>query len=322
MRYKHLLAVLIVCIISFCATYALKDDLLNQAFKQSLLYNYQIDLRWARSATSVWTEVFKSSIWIQLNIENIGNDPKVCAVNGKPIQTDLSKEICNKQYSGTFTDDFMCFKNWLNIPVVATSCLTTDPSYNSSTCEIQRQSDCASKGGQYIPPPNGICYKSTIVQWEVPVDGVTNEEDCLNPSWLASLSSSARRRSQPSHCVMSDGTIKIISDIDKDNSCKALWWTFEEPGIFDVTKKDPLLIRIIKFFIRMTVLLWVSAFIYVWIRYILSSSSWWDLYNSAEIRLLIQIWVWIIIVLMSLAILYLILSITGSGSEVVQDLSG
>ena len=306
---------------------AIQDDLLNKAFKKSFEHEFQIDLWNARSATTVGNEVFKSSVGIALDLQNIGNDPKVCLVNGKPIITDMAKEICNTQYSGTFTDDFMCIKNDLNIPLATPLCLSTNPNYDSHACDTQRQSTCSNQWWQYIPPPAGTCHQRNILQWsiwngEMPVQHADNEESCLNPWFGESLVVSDRRWSQPWHCVLHDGSIKTITDTDKQTSCQALWWTYEEPNRIDLTKTDPLIIRIIKFFIRMTVLLWVSVFIYIGITYILSSSGNDSLYDSEKVHLLIQIWAGILIALASLTILYLILSITGSGSDIVQDLSG
>lgn len=71
----------------------------------------------------------------------------------------------------------------------------------------------------------------------------------------------------------------------------------------------------------MIVLVGVSVFIYIGVRYIMSA---WDgeLYDSEKTHLLVQIGAGILIALASMTILYFILSITGTGSDIIQSFSG
>lgn len=320
---KYILYILSLCICCSSVldhSYAIKDDLLNKAFKKSFEYEHQIDLWWARSATTVWAEVFKSSVGVTIDLQAIGNDPKVCVANGKQVMTDLGKEICNNKYDGIYTDDFVCIKNGVSIPIAATSCIQTHTNYNPIQCQTQKTSWCTSQWGIPISPPNGQCHQWKIFVWETVNWSINNKQDCLNPAWR-NLIVDSTKRVQPSHCVLPDWWVKIITDSDKEASCSALWGKYAQPEVFKLQKNDPLIIRIIKFFIRMTVLLWVSIFIYIGIQYVRSSKESDSLYDSGKVRLLIQIWVGILIALGSLTILYLILSITSTGSDIVQEFS-
>ena len=221
-------------------------------------------------------EVFKSSVWVSVNLENILSDPKKCIVNGKPMITNMAKEICQNQYNGTFANESLCMKNGVSIPLAVPQCVPTNTSYNASTCESAKKSQCSSNGWKHIPP---------------------------------------------SSCILGNGNIQDITDTDKTNACNTLWGTYEEPKTISIKKTDPLIIRIIKFIIRMIVLVGVSVFIYIGVRYIMSA---WDgeLYDSEKTHLLVQIGAGILIALASMTILYFILSITGTGSDIIQSFSG
>ncbi len=88
-----------------------------------------------------------------------------------------------------------------------------------------------------------------------------------------------------------------------------LWGTWDNP-IISTTTEAPLIVRITKFLLRMTMVLAVTMIIYNGIMYIIESAKWSDVKDAKQN--IIFIVVWILIALMSLWIINLISSVTVS----------
>jgi len=81
-----------------------------------------------------------------------------------------------------------------------------------------------------------------------------------------------------------------------------------ERKILNFTPQAPLIVRIAKFFLRMTVALAITMVIYNWIYYIVESAKGWDV-TKAKTNL-VYVWVWLVVSLMSLTIINLISSVS------------
>lgn len=84
-----------------------------------------------------------------------------------------------------------------------------------------------------------------------------------------------------------------------------------------VSYKAPLIVRISKFLLRMTIVLSVTMVLYNWIMYILKSSKWEDPKDVQ--KNLIYVWWWILLALSSLGIINLINSISTSSLKTGED---
>ncbi len=99
--------------------------------------------------------------------------------------------------------------------------------------------------------------------------------------------------------------VRVKREYKKDYCETILWWEYKRAN---VAVRAPLLVRIAKFILRITVALSITMVIYNWIYYIIESAKWWDVKKAKEN--LIYIWVWLLVALLSVAIINLVSSIT------------
>ena len=100
--------------------------------------------------------------------------------------------------------------------------------------------------------------------------------------------------------------------IDLWNNKTAVWNEvfFSSRWLFGGDSQQPLLARILKSIMRITIILWVSMGIIIWIKYIYSQGN-----ESEQEKLQWYLWniiYWILIALWALVIIELVLSITRS----------
>lgn len=100
--------------------------------------------------------------------------------------------------------------------------------------------------------------------------------------------------------------------VDLWNNKTAVWNEvfFSSRWLFGGNSQQPLLARILKSIMRVTIILWVSMWIIIWIKYIYSQGN-----ESEQEKLQGYLWniiYWILIALWALVIIELVLSITRS----------
>jgi len=84
-----------------------------------------------------------------------------------------------------------------------------------------------------------------------------------------------------------------------------LWW---EQNVLALTTQAPLIVRITKFLLRITMVLSVTMVIFNGVMYITEAAKWWDVKSATK-----NLWyvaLWILLALMSLWIINLINSVT------------
>ncbi len=116
-------------------------------------------------------------------------------------------------------------------------------------------------------------------------------------------------------CFINDQFLNV-----DQNQCTEMWWDWDIQAI-DVGAKAPLLVRITKFLLRMTIVLSITMVIYNAVRYmieVLNGKDW----KSAEAKKNIA-WVawWVILALMSVWIINLVISVPKSSITTSDDLS-
>ncbi len=91
------------------------------------------------------------------------------------------------------------------------------------------------------------------------------------------------------------------------------WWQ-----IINTNQRSPLIVRIAKLLLRITIVLAVTMVLYNWVLYIVQASKW-ETPKDPQ-KNLINIWIWILLSLASLWIINLINSITISSLKTSEDL--
>jgi hypothetical protein len=109
-------------------------------------------------------------------------------------------------------------------------------------------------------------------------------------------------------CTLPDWSTKTISNSDKQDFCTTvLWGTWDVSAI---TSQAPLIVRITKFLLRITIVLSITMVIYSGIMYIIEASK------GAEVKEttnnLMYIIGWVLLALMSLGLINLIASLSVS----------
>ncbi len=105
-----------------------------------------------------------------------------------------------------------------------------------------------------------------------------------------------------------------------ENKCSEMWWDWNIKAI-DISARAPLIVRISKFLLRMTIVLSITMIIFISIRYMIEVLEWKDR-KSAESkkRLMLVAW-WVVLALMSVSIINLLVSIPKSSLKTSDDLS-
>lgn len=121
-------------------------------------------------------------------------------------------------------------------------------------------------------------FDANIQEWEVYID------ECTLPNW----------------------STRVISNEEKKDFCQTvLWWDWDVPAL---TTQAPLIVRIAKWLLRITIVLSITMVIYNGVLYIVESAKWGEVKNATK-----NIWLivaGILIALLSLGIINLISSIT------------
>jgi len=104
-----------------------------------------------------------------------------------------------------------------------------------------------------------------------------------------------------------------------ENGCLERWWDRDVSAI-NISAKEPLIVRITKFLLRMTIVLSISMIIYNSILYMIQVMGWKDR-KSAEAKNNI-LWVagWLILALMSVGIINLVISVPKSSLKTSDDM--
>ena len=136
---------------------------------------------------------------------------------------------------------------------------------------------------------------SVLAEWDL-LD--TAFEPAMQQQWLVDL---GKTKDQVGNEILRESTNVSIS----------LSW-------ISTSQRAPLIVRIAKLLLRITIVLAVTMVLYNWILYIVESSKW-EMPKDPQKNLL-NIWIWILLSLASLWIINLINSITVSSLKTSEDL--
>ncbi len=113
----------------------------------------------------------------------------------------------------------------------------------------------------------------------------------------------------------------ILQEWVDENWCLEIWWE-RRKELIDIQSQAPLIVRIAKFLLRMTVVLSISMVIFNAIKY-MTEVLWWKDRKSAESKKnLIYVAVWVIVALLSVSVINLIISVPKSSLQTSDDISG
>lgn len=113
----------------------------------------------------------------------------------------------------------------------------------------------------------------------------------------------------------------ILQEWVDENRCSEIWWE-RRKELIDIQSQAPLIVRIAKFLLRMTVVLSISMVIFNAIKY-MTEVLWWKDRKSAESKKnLIYVAVWVIVALLSVSVINLIISVPKSSLQTSDDISG
>lgn len=113
---------------------------------------------------------------------------------------------------------------------------------------------------------------------------------------------------------------KQIQNGVTESKCTEMWWD-RKIEIIDVNVKAPLIVRITKFLLRMTIILSITMVIFNSVKYMIEV-LWWKDRNSAESKKnLIFVAAWVIVALMSVSIINLVISVPKSSLKTSDDLA-
>ncbi len=105
-----------------------------------------------------------------------------------------------------------------------------------------------------------------------------------------------------------------------ESKCIEMWWERRKDKI-NISAKAPLIVRITKFLLRMTIVLSITMIIFNAVKYMIEV-LWWKDRKSAEAKKnLVFVAGWIILSLMSVSIINLIVSVPKSSIKTSDDLS-
>lgn len=105
---------------------------------------------------------------------------------------------------------------------------------------------------------------------------------------------------------------QVWNEVLRESTNISVWWWW-----ININNRVPLIVRIAKFLLRMTIVLSVTMVLYSSIMYILKSSKWEDPKDVQ--KNLILVWWWILLALASLWIINLISSVSQSSLKTNDD---
>ncbi len=105
-----------------------------------------------------------------------------------------------------------------------------------------------------------------------------------------------------------------------ENKCAELWWDWDIKTI-NIWAKAPLIVRITKFLLRMTIVLSITMIIFTSVKYMIEVLNWKDWKTANAKKDIMRVAGWIIIALMSVWIINLVVSIPKSSIKTSDDLN-
>lgn len=108
---------------------------------------------------------------------------------------------------------------------------------------------------------------------------------------------------------------------DDQEKCEWAGWIRDKNPI-DVYSKAPLIVRITKFLLRITIVLSISMVIFNSIKYMIEVIWWKDRKSAESKKNLIYVIIWVILALLSVSIINLIISVPKSSLRTSDDISG
>ncbi len=102
--------------------------------------------------------------------------------------------------------------------------------------------------------------------------------------------------------------VDIGFDWDSRVFCEEVLWGDYDTTVVWIQKQAPLIVRITKFLLRLTIILSITMVLYNWIFWVIEASKWWDVKDAQ--KNIIYIVGWILLALSSVALINLISSIT------------
>lgn len=107
-------------------------------------------------------------------------------------------------------------------------------------------------------------------------------------------------------------------EINDPNLCAIAWWEWTDEWV-ESNYEPPLIVRITKFLLRVTMVLAITMVLYNAVKYMIEV-MWWKDWKSAESKKnLINIAIWIIVALMSVTIINLLVSVPKSSIKTSND---
>lgn len=113
----------------------------------------------------------------------------------------------------------------------------------------------------------------------------------------------------------------ILQEWVDENRCLEIWWE-RRKELIDIQSQAPLIVRIAKFLLRMTVVLSISMVIFNAIKYMIEVLWWKDRKSAESKKNLIYVAVWVIVALLSVSVINLIISVPKSSLQTSDDISG
>lgn len=113
----------------------------------------------------------------------------------------------------------------------------------------------------------------------------------------------------------------ILQEWVDENGCLEIRWE-RRKELIDIQSQAPLIVRIAKFLLRMTVVLSISMVIFNAIKYMIEVLWWKDRKSAESKKNLIYVAVWVIVALLSVSVINLIISVPKSSLQTSDDISG
>lgn len=112
----------------------------------------------------------------------------------------------------------------------------------------------------------------------------------------------------------------ILKEWVDESWCTELWWE-RKREIIDISSQAPLIVRITKFLLRMTIVLSISMVIFNAVKYMIEILSWKDRKSAESKKNLIYVIAWVMLALLSVSVINLIVSIPKSSLQTSDDIS-
>lgn len=121
-------------------------------------------------------------------------------------------------------------------------------------------------------------------------------------------------------CVDPTNWSTIEAWMNNQEECEELWWK-REKKLLDFHAQAPLIVRITKFLLRMTIVLSISMVIFNSVKYMIEVLWWKDRKSAESKKNLIYVVAWVILALLSVSIINLIISVPKSSLQTSDDVA-